>query len=456
MTFEELHEQQFLENHEEFINEDGEKEYRQIDHIYYIYEGNMEKLEKKLLTIQNKCKKYNCDFVYDKLGEVMVEFEMETKDGKKDIGVSKFFKIRVFGNAVQNDWEFVASIERSPSDKVSGNMVKGIRNDIEIPIQYYTAPIMCEHCGNKRTSKSLLVHNTKTNQFMQVGRNCLKDFTFGMSAEGIAQLLNGLNEVVKGEAPMAGGRIIRWRETRLFLLYVAECIKKFGWVSKSNSTRLDESTSSRAEKYMLVESGNHPWWMSPKDIEMCRDEMASVNFKADSDTNTKLVNDALEWVRGLSEDERYSNSYLNNLYLSCADDYFHENEGFIASLIQAYEKHLGEEVKKSVKLEAMRKERETSQYVGNIKDRLDVKIKSIKVLATWETGYGYPPTTMRLLKLVDVDGNVFTWTTSGFIDVDEIEKRISEHGFIPIKGTVKEYKEYEGTKQTVLTRCKLL
>lgn len=31
---------------------------------YKIFEGNLERLEKKLTRIANKCKKYGCDFRY--------------------------------------------------------------------------------------------------------------------------------------------------------------------------------------------------------------------------------------------------------------------------------------------------------------------------------------------------------------------------------------------------------
>ena len=36
---------------------------------YSILEANMERLEKKLTRIQNKCKKFGCSFTYEKVGE---------------------------------------------------------------------------------------------------------------------------------------------------------------------------------------------------------------------------------------------------------------------------------------------------------------------------------------------------------------------------------------------------
>lgn len=36
---------------------------------YAIYEGNIDRLEKKLKRISNKCKAYGCDFHYEQTGE---------------------------------------------------------------------------------------------------------------------------------------------------------------------------------------------------------------------------------------------------------------------------------------------------------------------------------------------------------------------------------------------------
>lgn len=48
---------------------------------YSIYEGNFERLEKKLTAIKNKCSKYGCEFHYAQVGE---EFRtITTEEGEK-------------------------------------------------------------------------------------------------------------------------------------------------------------------------------------------------------------------------------------------------------------------------------------------------------------------------------------------------------------------------------------
>lgn len=40
---------------------------------YSIYEGRMEDLMKKITRIQNKCKKFGCDFHFEQVGEELKE-----------------------------------------------------------------------------------------------------------------------------------------------------------------------------------------------------------------------------------------------------------------------------------------------------------------------------------------------------------------------------------------------
>lgn len=68
--------------------------------IYSIFEGNMERLQKKLTTIRNKCAKYGCSFSFKEIGE---EFrEVETDDNKKKI--ARFVIIDAEGTAQLNGW----------------------------------------------------------------------------------------------------------------------------------------------------------------------------------------------------------------------------------------------------------------------------------------------------------------------------------------------------------------
>ena len=106
---------------------------------YAIYEGNIDRLEKKLKRISNKCKAYGCDFHYEQTGE---EFR-ELKDEKGNKYTARFVLVEAEGTAIINDWEFIAELEHTEN----GNIITGVAG-VEVPERYYTTRPMCEHCNS--------------------------------------------------------------------------------------------------------------------------------------------------------------------------------------------------------------------------------------------------------------------------------------------------------------------
>ena len=82
-----------------------------------------------------------------------------------------------------------------------------------------------------------------------------------------------------------------------------------------------------------------------------------------------------------------------------------------------------------------------SEYIGEIGEKITVDLKEAKIITSWETVYGIT----FLWKFITTDGNTLVWKASRYQECEP--KRIT--------GTVKDHKEYDGEKQTVLTRCKL-
>lgn len=90
---------------------------------------------------------------------------------------------------------------------------------------------------------------------------------------------------------------------------------------------------------------------------------------------------------------------------------------------------------------------EKSSYFGNVGDKVDGLEVTFKNEFFYETQFGG----MCIYIFEDADGHQFKWnTSSGFGTSLEKEEVIT------IKGTIKEHSEYNGIKQTVLTRCKLV
>ena len=92
-------------------------------------------------------------------------------------------------------------------------------------------------------------------------------------------------------------------------------------------------------------------------------------------------------------------------------------------------------------VESLVYEEDLSEYQGEVGDKIEVFVTVEKAIAL--DGY-YGPSTMHIMR--DDDGNCYVWTTSA-----KSWEAGSEH---LIAGTIKELKQYKGTKQTVLTRCR--
>ena len=387
---------------------------------YKIFEGNMERLEKKINKIATKCKKYGNEFMYEKIGEEFAEHEDE--DGNKC--TVKYIVVNVEGKAIINNWKFIASVQHTEK----GNLIKKCC-DVEVPERYYTSEPICEHCNNKRNRKdTYIVQNIETGEFKQVGKSCLKDFTCGMSAEGIAHYISLFDELIKGEYIESGFHSARYIETIEAMHYIAETIKHFGYVKSDD----DRPTKQRAMEYYEVNHGMIGG-IYAKLIEKFEDEMASVSFNINSDYSKELVNNILTWIDNQTED----NNYFHNLKTVCSLEYItFDNFGLLASVFPVYDRKLEKE--KQI-LEEQEKDKK-SEYIGNVGDRITIRVEKFKIVTTWETDYGLT----KIFKIIDTNGNVYTWKTSGSIADNTKE----------IVGTVKAHNEYRGTKQTELTRVR--
>ena len=159
----------------------------------------------------------------------------------------KFIVIEVEGTAKLNDWEFVASIDHFKN----GNVIRKAITNLEIPDKYRYGDSYCEHCNTKRSRKNTyIVHNIKTNEFKQVGKSCLKDFTRGMSIEQVTFMLSLRDLFEEAEEQVYSPSFSSnkfYFNTREILKYGAETVRLFGYVKSKyeDGTENLESTKNR-------------------------------------------------------------------------------------------------------------------------------------------------------------------------------------------------------------------
>lgn len=103
--------------------------------------------------------------------------------------------------------------------------------------------------------------------------------------------------------------------------------------------------------------------------------------------------------------------------------------------------------------------RAISQHVGTIGDRVTIDL-TYTGSAEWEqpSFRGYGTETRYLHKFEDASGNVFVWKTGsviGWVCEDRCWFHPEKGAVVKVSGRIKDHTEYDGQKQTSLTRCKV-
>lgn len=389
--------------------------------VITIPEYNLSWLEEKIDKLNKKAIKLDCEKITLNTLETITN-EIKDKQNKPTGEVEVNLVIEIIGSAPKlSDWIFIGKLEQIEEGK---NLISSIAG-YEIPTYYRSTEIICEHCGINRFRKyTYLVQHETSKQIKQVGKSCLKDFLGhpnpGMYANWAESLCN-LEEELTGSIPSGSG--VRYFELEEYLYFVAEEIKQNGWKSRTNAMEWGgTSTADLALIEMFPPVGYKPEYQP-------------------SDESKQLVEKALNWIRNEVEIKE-DNQYMYNLNLLCSLEYIkYKNIGIVASLIATYQRAVENEIKRKLRQE--QKNNIVNDYLGNIKDKIT---KPVTVLLKRYCDSQYPST---LYRFITDDGYILTWFASGTNEqLEQGDKAI-------ITGTIKDHQEYQGNKQTVLTRCKI-
>lgn len=386
---------------------------------YYIYPDNIEKVTKKLESIRKKCEKYDANFIFNDLGEEI----QDVRDEDGSVVKTKMHVFEVEGFLKHNDWSFVATLDHHEG----GNVIRRMNTELEIPEKYKTCGPYCDHCKKIRSRKdTYLIYNEVTQEFKQVGRSCLKEFTQGLDAEAVAFMGQFLDTMEKYDGVgSTSGSIRKYFEVKEVLNYAFETFRHFGYEKRDpDFDGPQETTRDRVVEYMYLST--------PKRKE----EIEYYGLDFHSDYAVETTEKALEWLK--EQDD--SSEYIRSLKLICSEDYMEWRDfGIAVSLTIAYDR-----ATKKAEQEAKRVEKESvSEYQGEVGQRITFEPTSVTLTYTMENMYGMT----YLYKIEDASGNIYIWYASKWIEDPESVKSIT--------GTIKEHSEYRGTKQTVLTRCKV-
>lgn len=317
------------------------------------------------------------------------------------------------------DWYPIAVIEHGKSVDTETNVVIAINGyDVnDIPESYWTAPATCEHCHSNRRRKTTVLLQNANGDLIQIGSTCVKDFT-GINAEDIIRAYADVTDIIEKPLEFRSSDSHVESKYALTKTYLAACIAE---ISKSGYEK-DEKTKYKA-------------WDRVK---------AHEEF---TDAQYEKAQEILDFFVEMNPDDFGTNwSFYQNIKNAVASEYT-KPSGFVAYAPIAYESA----VKYIAEKNAAEAAKAGSEWVGNVKERITLKLEHICTHG-YDGYYGW--SAIHIFK--DVDGNTFVWSTNKMLcDVLGEEWRAQDKRMCEVTGTIKAHDMYNGEKQTVLTRCKL-
>lgn len=390
---------------------------------YIIPKQNMDTLIKKVNRIKNK----GANITLNILGDTFMEHKL--LNGKKV--AMKAFEVEVDGKYLVDGWRFVGTIEHSEV----GNIIRAIDNELEplIPSKYRTIGQECEHCHHIRDRKdTYLVYNEETKEFKQVGKTCLQGYTGGLDANVCAQMAQFVHTVEDAKTSSDEFDEIYQNFLRSYARgstwygLPTEEVKRISYAQVKKNGYIPQVTPKVIGEYLFGIN------MNPKAKE------EEIEPATDAE-----INEMDEWVKTINAEY----GYMANAKVAWTKTYAeYRDVALIASLVSVFFKARGEEVKRAAEIKA-----KTNEYVGNIGDRITItSIKSVRVLYVKDgKKYSYYAPDVVVYEIIDNDGHTYIWSSSGNFLEDDADNIQS------IVATVKDHKDYNGIKQTVITRGKI-
>lgn len=300
---------------------------------------------------------------------------------------------------------------------------------VELPARFRDTGTECEHCQTARFRKDVFVcHNEERGEWKQIGRTCVRDFLGHDPARLLAAFV-AVSVIGKEFGDfLSGGHAYATFDTVSLLEYTAACIRVDGWTSRAKADAAQKTATSSTVIDCFARG----------EVGARARERYAVTAR-----DTETARDALQWVRGALAAQETHSDYEFNLVASLRHAVIDARTvGIAASSVQAYLRAMSREAE----LNSKRAANALSVFVGTEKERLKDIAVTIEFKTLIESDFG----ASYLLKMRRADGCLFSWFCSGR-GADEFKPGDAAL----VTGTVKAHREYKGTKETQLTRCKL-
>ncbi|ADQ52944.1 hypothetical protein CL89_gp253 [Aeromonas phage PX29] len=351
-----------------------------------------------------------------KMGIAAPTFEIVDTEYVRDDKIDAYYKrfiIEITGEApkMPGGWTFVAKINHEE------NLTYGVR---EISQKYRNVSELkcsCDHCNTNRYRANTFII-TDDEKFMQVGGSCLKHYMGHVNPSSMIAFFEEMKDLDNEESYGSTIHRIAYTELDKVICAAVTAIKRFGYVKAEHGS--EDNVPTRCVVDNILNSPKSVITMEDiKEFEShvipCSQFM--MNMKPFGDGSYS------ENVKQIAKNGHVSSKAM----------------GYAVSAVACYLRDLDKENERKIK----EKVGQNSNHIGNVAERLRGLQLTVIGTKAFETMYG----TTTIVNMIDTSGNIFVWFASGYREFDKNEE-------IQIAGTVKEHREYNGTKQTVLTRCK--
>lgn len=328
-----------------------------------------------------------------KLG--LEEIKLEVGEPFTDDSNNVKVRVEIIGQSPKlNGWEVIAKLEYGLNNK---HFLKCFGSDNLDLLKYTSLNLACEHCNtNRNRNETYLITNGK--EIKQIGTSCLKDFTGHESIEQIVCLLEAVREIKDfNDEELSNNGFPKYKDLERFLCDVSVFVKTEGYRKKEDN-------------------------LPTADVAYHQGVIGSFITEIDS------VKAAINWAKN----QNINNTYFHNLKIIFETGYFsYENRFLVASLIPSY--------LKAVEISELGKD---TEYIGSIDEKLNL---NCELLSERMINGSYGNT---LLYKFAFENAVIVWYSSK-------DLKLTVGNKYNVVAKVKKHDEFQGIKQTVITRAKV-
>jgi hypothetical protein len=339
-------------------------------------------------------------------------------------------------------WSLVASI-----DNVGGQPFFRPVPGQDVPERFRnTDPTACDYCKKNITTRleTFIVHNSDTDEFQQVGRQCIKDF-LGWDVNVIVRWFEFINDLIGeyDEDRDWGGYVRPEYKPEEIVRLAAQVTSIDGRYIKSENG--EDSTKNKVLDLLNPPRGgtqSYERWL----VEVFN------KYNSQPDLADRIFNATMNALPTLNTNGDWA---YNLMTCMNAANIGSRQIGVTASAVVLGLRAIEDDM--NARRDEIAADKPSNEFIGNVGEKVSIPVTIIDMKYI-DSNYGGS----YLITMGDENGNSVKWFASSdpfaprihnwdnpYSVTDNIGKTVN------ITGTVKKHEEFKGRKSTMLTRCKV-